>query len=103
MAYWGIAMTWYHPIWAPPNAKELAAGLAAAQKAAKLAAKTEREQGYIEAIGIFYQDTDHRPTIRRAHWPIAVPSDNSQNDCPTITKRRFFMRCRCSVRRRRTT
>src|SRR5262245_43542346 len=58
MAYWGIAMTWYHPIWAPPNAKDLAAGMAAAQKAAKLPAKTKREQGYIAAIGVFYKDAD---------------------------------------------
>jgi len=64
MAYWGIAMTWYHPIWAPPNEKELAAGIAAAQNAAKLAAKTERERGYISAIGVFYEDAD--PANHRA-------------------------------------
>jgi tetratricopeptide (TPR) repeat protein len=63
MAQWGIAMTWYHPIWAPPNPKELAAGQAAAEKAAALGAKTDRERGYIAAIGTFYRDadkTDHR-------------------------------------------
>jgi hypothetical protein len=58
MAYWGIAMTWYHPIWAPPNSRELAAGTAAARKAAELPAKTERERGYIAAIGVFYRDSD---------------------------------------------
>jgi tetratricopeptide (TPR) repeat protein len=58
MAYWGIAMTWYHPIWAPPNPQELAAGTAAARKAAELDAKTERERGYIAAIGAFYRDSD---------------------------------------------
>src|SRR5436853_7922997 len=26
MAHWGVAMTYYHPIWAPPSAAELAAG-----------------------------------------------------------------------------
>ena len=58
MAYWGIAMTWYHPIWAPPNSQELAAGAAAAKKAAELSAKTERERGFIAAIGAFYRDSD---------------------------------------------
>ena len=24
MAYWGIAMTWYHPIWAPPSPDDTA-------------------------------------------------------------------------------
>ena len=68
MAYWGIAMTWYHPIWAPPNAQELAAGTAAATRAAALAADTERERGYIAAISAFYRDADrldHR--VRPAH------------------------------------
>ena len=63
MAQWGIAMTWYHPIWAPPQPAELAAGRAAARKAAAIGAKTERESGYIKAIGAFYDDgggADHR-------------------------------------------
>lgn len=66
MAYWGIAMTWYHPIWAPPNSQELAAGTAAARKAAELDAKTERERGYIVAIGVFYRDSDRLDHQARA-------------------------------------
>jgi len=58
MAYWGIAMTLYHPIWAPPNTQELAAGSAAANKAATLSEPTGRERGYIAAIGVFYRDSD---------------------------------------------
>ena len=66
MAYWGIAMTWYHPIWAPPNPQELAAGAAAAKKALALAAKTERERGYIAAIAAFYRDSDRLDHAARA-------------------------------------
>ena len=66
MAYWGIAMTWYHPIWAPPNSQELAAGTAAAKKAVELDAKTERERGYIAAIGAFYRDSDRLDHQARA-------------------------------------
>lgn len=58
MAHWGVAMTWYHPIWAPPTPAELAAGKAAAEKASQLAAKTERERGYIAAVDAFYRDSD---------------------------------------------
>jgi len=39
MAQWGIAMSWYHPIWAPPAPQELAAGRAAAEKAAAPASR----------------------------------------------------------------
>jgi tetratricopeptide (TPR) repeat protein len=58
IAYWGIAMTSYHPLWAPPNREDLAWGRAAAAKAAELGAKTERENAYISAIGVFYRDSE---------------------------------------------
>jgi hypothetical protein len=58
MARWGVAMTYYHPIWAPPTPAELAAGRAAAEEAARLGARSEREQGFIAAIGAFYRDAD---------------------------------------------
>lgn len=58
MARWGVAMTYYHPIWAPPTPAELAGGRTAAEEAAKLGARSEREQGYIAAIGAFYRDSD---------------------------------------------
>jgi tetratricopeptide (TPR) repeat protein len=66
MAQWGIAMTYYHPIWAPPMPAELAAGRAAAEKAAALGAKTDRERGYIAAIGAFYKDSDKADHRTRA-------------------------------------
>src|SRR6185295_5686936 len=58
MASWGVAMTYYHPIWAPPTPRELALGSAAAEKAARVGAKTDRERGYISTIGVFYRDAD---------------------------------------------
>jgi tetratricopeptide (TPR) repeat protein len=66
MAHWGIAMTYYHPIWAPPTPPELAAGSASAAKAANLGAKTERERAYISAIGAFYRDADRLDHRARA-------------------------------------
>ena len=66
MAFWGIAMTRYHPLWAPPTSKDLAAGAAAADRARELGAKTEREQGYIAAIGTFYRDAERRAHDARA-------------------------------------
>src|SRR5205809_7332 len=36
MAQWGIAMTWWHPIWTPPSAEEMAAGRAAIDRAFRL-------------------------------------------------------------------
>jgi tetratricopeptide (TPR) repeat protein len=58
IASWGVAMTYYHPIWAPPGPPELAAGRAASEKATAAGAKTDREKGYIAAIAAFYKDSD---------------------------------------------
>jgi tetratricopeptide (TPR) repeat protein len=58
MGYWGIAMSLYHPVWAPPVAAELQKGIAATQKASVAGARTPRERDYIKAIEIFYRDTD---------------------------------------------
>jgi hypothetical protein len=58
MAYWGIAMSHYHPIWAPPTAAELQQGSNAIEKAKVVGARTRRERDYIGAIGVFYQSSD---------------------------------------------
>lgn len=63
MASWGIAMTYYHPIWAPPTATELAAGASAADNADAVGARSDREKHYITAIGAFYRNfgrVEHR-------------------------------------------
>ncbi len=54
MAHWGIAMTWWHPIWTPPNAEEKASGRAAIEKAKALGGKSEIERGLIAALDAFY-------------------------------------------------
>ncbi len=58
MGYWGIAMSNYHPIWAPPNAAELKKGREAIEKAKSVGARTARERDYIAAIEAFYKDSD---------------------------------------------
>lgn len=58
MAYWGIAMSNYHPLWVPPTPAELKKGWSAVEKAKAAGQKTQREQDYIAAIEIFYKDHD---------------------------------------------
>jgi len=58
MAYWGIAMTYYHPIWQSPGPADLKAGTASVEKAKLVGAKTQRERDYIVAIESFYKDSD---------------------------------------------
>jgi predicted Zn-dependent protease len=58
MAYWGVALSNYHPLWAPPTAKELEKGWAAVVRAKSVGARTRRERDYIAAVEVFYKDSD---------------------------------------------
>ena len=58
MAYWGAALSNYHPLWAPPTPSELSRGSEAIKKAKAISARTQREQGYIAALDAFYKDAD---------------------------------------------
>ena len=64
MAYWGVARTWYHPIWAPPSPDELKQGAAALDQA--INAKTDRERDYISALAVFYKDWQTVDHVTRA-------------------------------------
>ncbi|MBI1722792.1 MAG: hypothetical protein HYR48_02660 [Gemmatimonadetes bacterium] len=56
MAQWGVAMTYLHPLWAPPSQEELRTGAAAVERARALHPPTPLERDYVEAIGAFYRD-----------------------------------------------
>jgi tetratricopeptide (TPR) repeat protein len=58
MAYWGIAMSIYYPLWVPPSQPTLQKGTNAIEKAKSVGAKTDREGAYIAAIEVFYKDSD---------------------------------------------
>ena len=57
MAYWGVAMSIYHELWAPPGPKELKKGAALIDIAESLQ-KSERAALYLDALGVFYKDWD---------------------------------------------
>jgi len=64
IAQWGVAMSaWGNPFGGLRSPKVLQDGLAAAQKAESIGAKTERERDYIAAVSLLYKNAatlDHR-------------------------------------------
>ena len=58
MGYWGIAMSNFHPLWAPPSAAELKKGSDAIAQAKNAATGSQRERDYIAALEVFYKDHD---------------------------------------------
>jgi tetratricopeptide (TPR) repeat protein len=72
MAHWGIAMTQLHPLWDPPTERAFAKGRAAVERGKALSPPTERERGWLDAAGAYFQDDaslGHR--ARLAEWEAA--------------------------------
>jgi tetratricopeptide (TPR) repeat protein len=72
MAHWGIAMTWWHPLWAAPDDKEINAGFEAMANAKRLGGKTDLERAYIAALDAFYTEpADAKPAepAQTCHGP----------------------------------
>ena len=66
MAYWGQAMTLYHELWDRPGKADLARGAALLAKARSLQPPTARERDYVQALSVFYSDTDKLGHNQRA-------------------------------------
>jgi tetratricopeptide (TPR) repeat protein len=64
IAWWGVAMSNFHPLWAPPTPAELVKGAKAIAIAQSLSKKSARESAYIEAMAAFYKDNDHATRCR---------------------------------------
>lgn len=68
MAYWGVAMSNFHPLWTPPSQAELIKGSKSLALAHLIKEKTPQEESYINAIAAFYRDwekSDHRSRCLR--------------------------------------
>src|SRR5215813_1191171 len=73
MAQWGIAMTWWHPIWTPPTPDEMRAGKAAIEKAMSPNIGSDRERGFITALNTYYNTADTSsaaPVGQSCHGPV---------------------------------
>ena len=83
MAYWGEAMSYYHPWWQPPDAAHLKLGREASDRAVAIGGKTPREQEYITAIAGYYRQSEQLDSRTRAlnfqqameHLYTAYPDD----------------------------
>jgi tetratricopeptide (TPR) repeat protein len=83
MAYWGQAMTYYHPLWQPPDADHLKLGREASERAVAIGGKTPQEKEYIAAIAGYYRESEVLDSRTRAlnyqkameHLYAAYPDD----------------------------
>lgn len=67
MAYWGVAMSNFHPLWSPPNKAELEKGSKAIAIASSISNKSKIETGYINALKIFYKNASSVNHLERVN------------------------------------
>ena len=58
MAYWGVAMCNFHPLWSPPTPSDLEKGSKTIALARTLENISDRESDYLEAIAAIYDQWD---------------------------------------------
>ncbi len=81
MAYWGVAMCTFHPLWEPPGENDLKKGSKAIDIANAITPKPERESDYINAVAAYYKDWDKTDARTRAiHFETAM--ENLHNKYP---------------------
>jgi len=63
MAYWGLGMSIYHPLWDGADEKTISRGLGYVEKARVIGTSDMREREYIDALWIFYTHRGDRRLI----------------------------------------
>lgn len=82
MAHWGVAMTYYTPLWAPPSKSDLETGKKWASKAAELGGDNPREKAFIETTTAFFEKApgerslDERVEAFKNAWTSAYERDS---------------------------
>ena len=66
MAYWGVAMCNFHPLWEPPSEANLKAGSQAIEIAKSINKKSDLESGFINAAAEYYKDWNTTNAHERA-------------------------------------
>ncbi|ULQ50752.1 tetratricopeptide repeat protein [Flavihumibacter fluvii] len=73
MAYWGIAMCSFHPLWEPPTEADLKKGAKAIEIANAITTKSKREADFIAAVATYYIDWENaNPHIRSIKFEKAM-------------------------------
>jgi tetratricopeptide (TPR) repeat protein len=68
MAYWGVAMSNFHPLWAPPTNEELEKGSKVIALGRSLKNNESRESDYLEAVATIFDDwrtLDHKTRVQK--------------------------------------
>lgn len=66
MAHWGVAMSYYHPLWETVSPAAIPSAQAEIAKALQIKTESQREQAFIQALALIYNDAQTVPYRTRA-------------------------------------
>jgi hypothetical protein len=90
MAHWGVAMTYFHPLWEPYVAPEdVARGQLEVDQARRLGG-SERERGFIDALNMIYAKADSVPYRERADAYTLAMGKLAERNRDDIESRVFY-------------
>ncbi|HYL46113.1 MAG TPA: hypothetical protein VEU52_03740 [Candidatus Limnocylindrales bacterium] len=90
MAHWGITMTYYHELWEPAiSAANLARGRAELEQAKELGG-TEREKEFIDALSVYYRDSENVTPAQRAKSYADAMSDVARKNASDVEAQVFY-------------
>ena len=93
VAYWGLAMSSYRPLWDGADEKAIKKGRHFLDQIQKDWPVSQRERDYIDALAIIFSDDRRAGDERLAAYSRAMA--RSQNTILTTAKPRRFMPCPC--------
>jgi hypothetical protein len=89
MAHWGIAMSYFHPLWSPPGPADLRRGQIEIEQASHLKGVSAREKQFIAAAAAYYKDSDRvAPPVRAKAYAEAMGAASRSN--PKDTEAQVF-------------
>jgi hypothetical protein len=89
MAHWGVAMSYFHQLWSPPDSADLRKGRSELEQAGHLDGKTLRESQLIAAAAAYYRDSDHLTHQARARAYAEAMAEVARNN-PQDTEAQVF-------------
>ena len=97
IAHWGVAMSLYHPLWAPPSRPNSKSGAPLSPRLKPRRRGADREKDYVAAIATFYRDSDQLDHKTRALAYNVGDEGHFTNAIRPTARPRFFMRFRRSA------
>ena len=90
IAHWGVAMSYYHELWEPPGADDIRKASTEIESARKASETSPRERAFVEAIAVYYADSERQPPAARAKAYAQAMADVAASNPDDVEAQIFY-------------